>query len=143
GPQLVSGGLLITSSASSKCMLSTDPPENPAPQNQPCLLKNGASWRTPRCVLGVPWGTALGPKNRSIAVPQLWLENEFRFLRLWRTQNIPSFFTAATTAGICSSASAKTALSDATAISRPLTLNGPTSTRDTIRDLILPVAGLH
>jgi len=35
-------------------MLSTDAPENPAPQNQPCLLKNGASCKIPRCVLRVP-----------------------------------------------------------------------------------------
>jgi hypothetical protein len=57
--------------ASSKCMLSTELPENPAPQYQPCLLKNGTSCRQPRAVFRTPIGTAASPRKRSIAVPQL------------------------------------------------------------------------
>jgi hypothetical protein len=58
-------------------MLSTDAPLNPAPQNKPLSLKNGASRRQPRCVLFTLCGTTFVPKKRSIAVPQLWLEKEF------------------------------------------------------------------
>src|SRR5712691_9281978 len=78
-----------------------------------------------------------------MSVPQLWLENEIGLFRLWRTQSIPAVFKVATTLGICSSASSNAAFNADTAISRPLTLKGPTSTRVTIRFLTFPVTGLQ